>query len=64
MLNSNIQNILYKNIQQKNSPNIIAVDGFRRCRNNGTYSTMKASLCKEGYNDALRAEFVLKSVAL
>ena len=56
MLNSNIQNILYKNIQQKNSPNIIAVDG--------TYSTMKASLCEEGYNDALCAEFVLKSDAL
>lgn len=29
VLNSNIQNILYKNIPQKNSPIIIAVDGFR-----------------------------------
>ena len=56
MLNSNIRNILYKNIQQKNSPNIIAVDG--------TYSTMKASLCEEGYNDALRAEFVLRAKLL
>ena len=28
LLNSNIQNILYKNILQKNSPTIIAVDGF------------------------------------
>ena len=50
VLNSNIQNILYKNIQQKNSPNIIAVDG--------TYSTMKASLCKEGYKSNKNGESV------
>ena len=40
----------YKNIQQKNSPNIIAVDG--------TYSTMKASLCEEGYKSNKNGESV------
>jgi hypothetical protein len=50
-----------KNILQKNKPVIIAVDGFKcAC----APKTMKESLGKEGYNDALRAEFVLKSEAL
>ena len=56
VLNSNIQNILYKNIQQKNSPNIIAVDG--------TYSTMKASLCEEGYKSNKNGESVTPLITL
>lgn len=48
LLNSNIQNILYKNILQKNSPTIIAVDGM--------YSTMKESLCKDGYKSNKNGE--------
>jgi hypothetical protein len=39
VLNNNIQNILYKNIRQTNSPNIIAIDG--------TYLTIKESFVRK-----------------
>ena len=50
LLNSNIHDILYKNITQNNNLIIIAVDG--------TYSTMKESLCNDGYKSNKNGESV------
>ena len=56
LLNSNIQNILYKNITQNNNLIIIAVDG--------TYSTMKESLCNDGYKSNKNGESVTALITL
>ena len=55
---------LTKEHSAKINPIIIGVDGSGFAGTTATYSTMKESLCKEWYNDALRAEFVFKSEGL